>query len=163
MKTVYLSLGTNLGDRKINLRRALKLIQKFVTIEKISPVYETDPLYFPDQPVFYNLILRGTTKLSPSDLLTAAKSVEKEMGREGATHNRPRIIDVDIITYGDEVIDMVDLQIPHKRIPERAFVLVPLRDIAPKFIHPVTKETIAQMLERIPEASKIVRKTKVTV
>ncbi len=163
MKVVYLSIGTNLGDRKVNLRRAIKLVERFVEIDTRSPVYDTDPMYFADQPRFYNIIVRGKTKLSPQKLLEATQQVEREMGREGATHNRPRIIDIDILTYGSEIVATDDLALPHPRIAERAFVLIPLKDIAPKFTHPKTKETIADMLKRIPDWHKQVVKTNIRV
>lgn len=163
METVYLSLGSNLGDRKINLRRALRLLPPKVKVEAISPVYETDPMHVPDQPVFYNLVVRGSTKLTPQELLIYIKGIEGKMGRKSATHNLPRVIDIDILTYGDERVESDDLIIPHKRIPERAFVLVPLKDIAPRFTHPVSGEGITDMLQRLPDWKDVVRKTEVTV
>jgi len=163
VKTVYFSLGSNLGDRKVNLRRALKLMSPEVKIEARSPVYDTDPLYFTDQPRFYNVVVCGKTSLTPTQLLAHTQGIEAQMGRTGATHNRPRVVDIDILTYGKEVISTDDLTLPHPRITERAFVLVPLRDIAPGFTHPVSGATVENMLARIPDWQEQVKRTNVRV
>jgi 2-amino-4-hydroxy-6-hydroxymethyldihydropteridine diphosphokinase len=161
MKTVYLGLGSNLGDRKVNLRRALKLLPPAVKVEKLSPVYETRPLYISDQPMFYNVVLRAKTALSPEALLRHTQGVEAAMGREGKTHNRPRVIDIDILLYGDEQVKTPDLVIPHPRIAERAFVLKPLADIAPKLSILGAAADIATMLSSLGDTSADVRKTNV--
>ena len=163
VSVAYLSLGSNLGDRKINLRRAVKMLPPKVKVDAVSPVYETDPMYFPDQPKFYNVVVRGKTELTPEALLKHVKSIEKAMGRDSDTHNRPRIIDLDIMFYDDLVHKSPDLIIPHLHIAERAFVLVPLNDIAPKFIHPTLKATAKQMLEHISDWKAQVRRTNIDV
>lgn len=163
MHTVYLGLGSNLGDRKVNMRRALRLLPPQVGVEARSPVYETDPMYFTDQPKFYNMAARGKTKLSPTELLEHVKKIETGMGRSGITRNQPRVIDIDILAYDEELVSTDDLVIPHPRMTERAFVLVPLHDVAPRFIHPISKLSVTDMLKRFPDWAQYVRKTNVRV
>lgn len=141
----------------------MKLLPPLVTIEATSPVYDTDPMYFQDQPRFYNIVVRGKTKLSPADLLAHTQSIEVMMGREGKTHNRPRVIDIDILFYGDETVDTPDLILPHPRIAQRAFVLVPMCDIAPKFVHPVLRVTVADLLKRLTGWEDQVKPTNISV
>ena len=163
METVYLSIGTNLGDRRVNLRRVLKLLPPLIKVEKKSPVYETEPMYLLDQPKFYNMVIRGKTELSPYMLLHHTQGIEKKMGRDPNTHNRPRIIDIDILFYDDRVVETPDLVIPHPKISERAFVLAPLNDIAPAFKQPMLGVTVEELLRRIPDWTKSVRRTTIRV
>jgi 2-amino-4-hydroxy-6-hydroxymethyldihydropteridine diphosphokinase len=143
---VYLGLGSNLGDRKQNLVRALDLLSQQVEIEQISSIYETEPVGYKQQPLFLNAVCRVSVGLSPQNLLRLAKKIEAELGRTPAFPNAPRSIDIDILFYGDEVVSTRDLTIPHPRLVERAFVLVPLAEIAPELVHPANKKTVKKLL-----------------
>jgi len=149
MSTVYLGLGTNLGDRKQNLTQALELLSQHMVIENVSSVYETEPVGFEEQPLFLNAVCRVTTQLKPEQLLRLAKKIEAELGRKPGPPNAPRPLDIDILLHGKQVISTQDLIVPHPRLAERAFVLVPLAEIAPDFIHPVSKKTVMQMLHEL--------------
>jgi len=153
---LFLGLGSNLGDRRVNLRRALHALEAAgaVRITAVSPVYETPPWGMTDQPVFLNLCAAGRTDLPPRDLLETIKRVEQEVGREPAVRWGPRHIDVDILFYDDIVVDDGDLQIPHPGVPERVFVLAPLAAIAPDLRHPQTGETVSAMLSALDPAEK---------
>jgi len=142
----YLGLGSNLGDRKQNLVRALDLLSQHVVIEQLSSVYETEPVGYKEQPLFLNTVCRISTELNPEKLLRLAKKIESELGRTPAFPNAPRRIDIDILFYGDEVLNTRDLTIPHPRLVERAFVLVPLAEIAPDLVHPGNKKTVKKLL-----------------
>ena len=144
---VYLGLGSNLGDRFANLELALdKLSSTEIKITNLSKVYETDPMYYMPQPKFLNVACQIDTQLDPRDILSVTQSIEKEMGREFSFPNAPRIIDVDVLFYGSLHLVSRNLTIPHPRLQERAFVLMPLVDLAPNMIHPVLNETISQLL-----------------
>jgi GTP cyclohydrolase IV len=146
MATVYLGLGSNLGDRKKNLHRALELLSKRAAIEKVSSVYETEPVGYKEQPLFLNAVCRISTELEPESLLKLAKKIEAELGRKPGFPNAPRPIDIDILFYDDEIVSDDDLTVPHLKLAERAFVLVPLAEIATQFVHPVTGLTVKKML-----------------
>jgi 2-amino-4-hydroxy-6-hydroxymethyldihydropteridine diphosphokinase len=131
MIRVIIALGTNLGDRMENLETAIAALAPFVTVLERSPVYDTDPKYVTDQPRFLNMVLAGETGMEPSALLAFLKEIEIRMGRAEGERFGPRPIDLDILFYGDEIIDLPELTVPHPRLAERAFVLRPLSDIAP--------------------------------
>jgi 2-amino-4-hydroxy-6-hydroxymethyldihydropteridine diphosphokinase len=150
--TVYLGLGSNLGNRQKNLDMALDLLSQRMQIKKVSSVYETDPVGNTDQPRFLNLVCRVNTILAPQELLTLAKGIELKMGRAPSKKaNAPRIIDIDILLYGDKVMKSKKLTIPHPRLTERAFVLVPLDEIAPEAVHPVEGKTVRELLGQVTE------------
>jgi len=149
---VYLALGTTLGDRAANLRQALAALPPAFTVEAASPMYETEPMYVTAQPKFLNMACRATTALLPLQALQALKLLEAELGREPAIRFGPRLIDIDLLFYGDIAFDSPDLTLPHPRLHERAFVLVPLADIAPDFIHPGLNQTIAALRDQLGEA-----------
>ncbi|GAB4272373.1 MAG: 2-amino-4-hydroxy-6-hydroxymethyldihydropteridine diphosphokinase [Candidatus Promineifilaceae bacterium] len=151
--TVYLALGTNLGDRRRNLQTAVSLLQPFVTVTAVSPVYETKPWGVTDQPDFLNLCLAGKTVLPPEALLVQCKAIEQQMGRQKTIRFGPRLIDVDILFYGRLLLNTPRLQIPHPRLQERDFVLVPLAAIAPLFQHPENGLTVAEMRRRLGETA----------
>ena len=127
-----------MGDRQNNLERALQLLSHKIKLVLVSPIYDTAPVGNTRQERFLNLVCEAATTLKPIDLLAFVKEIEEDMGRQPGPPNSPRPIDIDILFYGDQIINMPELIIPHPRLTERAFVLVPLADIAPDFVHPVT-------------------------
>jgi 2-amino-4-hydroxy-6-hydroxymethyldihydropteridine diphosphokinase len=155
-KTVYLSLGSNLGDREKNLRDAIAALPTSgVQVIKLSSVYETAPVDFLDQPWFLNCALEAQTDLSSSALLTALRAIETQMGSHKPVPKGPRLIDLDILLYGNEIIDTPHLQIPHPRLHLRRFVLQPLSEIAPDLRHPISNRTISQLLATSPDKSVV--------
>ncbi len=149
MSTAFLALGTNLGDRIANLRAALDALAPDVRVVARSHVYETPAWGYEDQPAFLNMVLRAETKLPPTELLSRLKQLETELGRKPSFRWGPRIIDIDILFYDDQVLDAPDLAIPHPRLHERAFVLVPLADVAPDLKHLVLGKTIRQLMAEV--------------
>ena len=149
---VYLGLGSNLGDREANLRYALDLLGKIVVLERTSSLYDTKPWGYEEQSRFLNCVCEAWTPLNPQALLTAVKGVEQAVGREPTFRNGPRLIDVDILLYGQQVVSELDLEIPHPRLAERAFVLVPLGEIAGHHLHPVLKLTVTELLDRMKDS-----------
>ena len=142
----YIALGSNLGNRLGNLQAAVLALQPSVGILDCSPVYETPPWGYLDQPAFLNQVVKAQTQLSPRELLDLLKQVETEMGRQKTMQNGPRLIDLDILLYEDLVLDTPQLTIPHPRMAGRGFVLVPLADLAPDLRHPTLGVTIREML-----------------
>jgi 2-amino-4-hydroxy-6-hydroxymethyldihydropteridine diphosphokinase len=148
--TVYLGLGSNLGKREDNLEMALKLLGQRMKVGKISSIYDTAPLGITEQPRFLNIACEVFTRLSPEGLLALAKGIEQKMGRHGRSGD-PRPIDIDILLYGDQVVDTPDLKVPHPRLAEREFVLAPLAEIAAAAVHPVLKKTVKEMRDTLKE------------
>ena len=154
--TAYLSLGSNLGNRQENLDTALKLMSQRMQIGKISSIYDTEAVGSIAQPRFLNLACEVFTRLTPEGLLALVKGVELKMGRHSRS-GEPRTIDIDILLYGNTVVKTKDLEIPHPRMTERQFVLVPLAEIAPDAVHPVTKKTIKEMNKAIKEVQGVMK------
>jgi 2-amino-4-hydroxy-6-hydroxymethyldihydropteridine diphosphokinase len=150
MKTVYLSLGSNVGDREEMLRAALRLLESpGLHVVRVSPVYETEPQDFKKQPWFLNLVAEIQTGLFPMQLLTRVRRIERELGRKRTVDKGPRSIDIDILLYGESVIDSEDLVVPHPRMTERRFVLQPLADLAPDLRHPVLRRSVKELLAAV--------------
>ena len=145
MVTIYLALGSNLGDRLANLKAVCAGFAPQVNLIRLSPVYQTTPWGFTQQPDFLNQVVEAATGLEPEELLDYLKDIEVKLGRRPTFRNGPRLIDIDILFYGDWVFQSPLLTIPHPRLAERAFVLVPLADLAPDLVHPVTGQTIQQL------------------
>ena len=146
---IFLGLGSNIGDRYYNLEWALHSLSQKMGMGQVSSIYDTKPVDNTLQPRFLNMVCEASTCLQPSELLTFVKEIETDMGRKPGPPNSPRPIDIDILFYGGRVIQTPDLNIPHPRLAERAFVLVPLAEIAPDFVHPVTGKTTSRMLSEL--------------
>ena len=150
MHTVYLSIGSNLGDRQWNLDAAIRLLrERGVEIARASRVYETEPQDVQEQPWFLNMVVEAETRLFPIQLLHEIQRVERRLGRKRVMPKGPRTIDFDILLFDASVMEAEELQIPHPRMAVRRFVLEPLAELAPCLRHPVTRESVAEMLERV--------------
>jgi 2-amino-4-hydroxy-6-hydroxymethyldihydropteridine diphosphokinase len=157
MKTAWLSLGSNVGDREANLRETVRRLEpEGIHIRRESSLYETEPQDLRDQPWFLNCVVEVETELFPKLLLTRVKRIEKSLGRKRTLVKGPRTIDIDILLYGSFVIQTAELEIPHPRMSERRFVLEPLAELAPELRHPVSRKTIRELLSGV--AGQVVRK-----
>jgi len=143
---VHLGLGSNLGDRRRNVERAVALLGEHMEVERVSKLYETPPMYEERQPRFLNAVCRCAAPPAPRDLLRFVQEIEAALGRVPGPKNSPRPLDIDILLYGSLILDEPDLVIPHPGIAERPFVLVPLAEIDPGALHPLTGKTAAEML-----------------
>jgi 2-amino-4-hydroxy-6-hydroxymethyldihydropteridine diphosphokinase len=156
MNSVYIGLGTNLGDRKQNLIEAQTLLRQ--TVVRASSYFDTEPVGFLDQPWFLNQVIEIETNLLPAKLLLRCMEVERKMGRERKVPKGPRVIDLDILFYGNLIVNEPDLIIPHPAIPERKFVLDPMNEIAQDFVHPALRKSISQLLQECPDQSVTIRR-----
>src|SRR3989338_216963 len=153
---IFLGLGSNVGNREDNLRHAIERLAPEIRLEKQSAIYRTMPMYVKEQPEFLNMTIQAETELSAHEVFQKIDTIQKEMGEH--RKNQPRSIDIDLLFYGNEIIETPELTVPHPKIAERAFVLAPLADIAPDFSHPVLGVAIAELLKLLGDTSKDVRK-----
>jgi 2-amino-4-hydroxy-6-hydroxymethyldihydropteridine diphosphokinase len=156
-ETIFIALGSNLGDREGYLHLGRKALAEMMRIDKVSSIYETPPWGVLDQPHYLNQVVEGRTSQPPLALLTFLKEKEQAIGREAGIRFGPRVLDMDILFYGQEIVEMDDLQIPHPRLQERAFVLVPLQEIAPDWVHPISGLSMTALLEACPDQEGIQR------
>ncbi len=156
-KIVFLSLGSNVGDRAANLKAAIERIRSLGEVTATSSIYETEPVEFLAQPWFLNCVVKLGTEKMPKQLLAAILTIEKEMGRHRQQKKGPRTIDIDILLFGNSVVETQGLTIPHPSMHERRFVLEPMSEIAPEVRHPVFKKRMRELLDALP-AGQIVRR-----
>jgi 2-amino-4-hydroxy-6-hydroxymethyldihydropteridine diphosphokinase len=143
--TVYLALGSNLGDRLANLKQAIDALTPQMEVKAKSSVYETPPWGYEDQPKFLNQVVKAKTYLDPEPLLKHLKRLEVALGRQASFPNGPRLIDMDILFYDELILNTSSLIIPHPRLPERGFVLLPLMELSPDLVHPLNKKSVREM------------------
>ncbi len=153
--SVFIGLGTNIGDRGGNLKTALNKISDFILTEKLSSVYETEPVDYEDQDWFFNMVIQGTTTIPLRELLGKLQETENKMGRKNAISKGPRIIDLDILFYSNLVLSADTLIIPHPEIHNRSFVLTPLNEIAPEFVHPKLGKSINNLLLNLKQKKQV--------
>jgi 2-amino-4-hydroxy-6-hydroxymethyldihydropteridine diphosphokinase len=150
-----LGLGSNLGDRRGVLRQAISEIEALALLTGVSPLYETEPVGYLDQPDFYNAVISIDWPQRPEALLAAAQEIERKLGRRLSVRNGPRAIDIDLLDIGGIRLDRPGLRLPHPRISERRFVLEPLAALAPKWAHPVVGKTAAELRDALPEVPRV--------
>lgn len=156
MKKIYISLGSNVGDREKNLAAAIEaLAARDIHITRRSSIYSTEPVDFADQGWFLNCVVEAETELMPKQLLHSLQEIERSMGRRRLVRRGPRVVDLDILLFGSSVIEAPDLEVPHPRMTERRFVLVPLAEIAPEARHPITNKTIVELLAETADRSAV--------
>jgi 2-amino-4-hydroxy-6-hydroxymethyldihydropteridine diphosphokinase len=160
-RIAYLSLGSNLGDREANLREAISRLGELDSVSKVSALYETEPVEVTgQQPWFLNCAAAVETELTPLEFLTRMLAIEQAMGRKRTQPKGPRTIDMDIIFFGNEVLDTKELTLPHPAMQHRRFVLTPLAEIAPEIMHPVLRRTVQELLNSLPTDSGAVRRAR---
>jgi 2-amino-4-hydroxy-6-hydroxymethyldihydropteridine diphosphokinase len=158
MPTIYLSLGSNIGDRQANIRAAIvALPSASILVNKVSSLYETEPVDFLDQPWFLNCAVETESSLEPHALLQALHAIETQLGSKKDFAKGPRKLDLDVLLYGAETIATPDLQVPHPRMLQRRFVLTPLAEIAPNLQHPSWPATAAVLLDHVADNSRVTR------
>jgi 2-amino-4-hydroxy-6-hydroxymethyldihydropteridine diphosphokinase len=156
-KTVYISLGSNVGEREQNLRDAIERLRKLGEVKAVSSIYETEPVEYTAQPWFLNAAVALETELMPRQLMSRLLGIEKEMGRRRTITKGPRVIDLDVIFFGHSVIETPEITVPHPAMHERRFVLEPMAEIAPEVRHPITKRTVREMRDALPAGAAVRR------
>jgi 2-amino-4-hydroxy-6-hydroxymethyldihydropteridine diphosphokinase len=157
MTVVFLSLGSNIGEKEDNIRKALCLISEIGEVKKTSHLYLTEPVGTIKQDWFLNCAVQIETDKNPQKLLTALKSIERKLGRVKTVKNGPRTIDIDILFYGDRIVKTAHLVIPHPFLQDRLFVLQPMMDLTPSFVHPLLKKSIQDLYTNHPKSQKVQR------
>lgn len=155
-RIAFMSVGSNLGDREANLKGAIDgMCEAGIAVQRVSSIFETEPVGFLDQPWFLNIAVEGETRLGPRELLACLQKIEAAHGRVRLFPGAPRTLDVDILLFNNLIIDEPGLQIPHPRMTQRRFVLEPLAQIAPEVLHPVLKKTVRDLLTSCPDSSRV--------
>ena len=155
MAKVYLSIGSNVGNKLINMKKAITSIKKNLRVTKISPIYKTEPVGYKKQDWFLNCAVEAETDMEPFKLLSFLKSIEKRLKRKKVFRYGPRTMDIDIIFYGDKILKSGKLVIPHPRMHRRLFVLEPLSRISPNFVHPEYKKTIEELKNKLKSKKEV--------
>jgi 2-amino-4-hydroxy-6-hydroxymethyldihydropteridine diphosphokinase len=150
MPECWIALGANLGDREASLKSAVRAMSRFSQVVQMSSLYETEPVGFASQPPFLNAVAKIVTGLDAQALLGQLLGIEQTLGRERTVPNGPRIIDLDLLFYGDLTVHEPGLEVPHPRLHQRRFVLAPLAEIEPALLHPLLKQTVAELLAQLP-------------
>ncbi len=151
MATAYIGLGSNLGNRMTMLRMAIQRLETLGRIASVSSLYQTEPVGYLEQPSFFNAVVALDTDLAPADLLGALLGIERDLGRIRSFPNAPRTLDLDLLLFDEAIFDTSELTLPHPRLHERAFVLVPLAEIAPKLVHPGSGMAMQELLNTLPD------------
>jgi 2-amino-4-hydroxy-6-hydroxymethyldihydropteridine diphosphokinase len=155
LNTAYLSLGSNIGDREAHLRSAIAGLSAVGTVKSVSSFYETEPVEFTQQALFLNCAVALETTLESPELMSRLFEIERSLGRERVQKKGPRTIDIDILLYGDQILNSPDLIVPHPSMPQRRFVLQPLAEIAPNARHPVLGKTAERLLAELPAGQNV--------
>lgn len=158
-KIVYLSLGSNLGDRSFNLHQAIEKLGELGKVAAVSSFYDTEPVELTSQPWFLNCVAKLDTEKMPRQLMAAILGIEQEMGRQRKQQKGPRTIDIDILLFGSSIIDIPSITVPHPKLHQRRFVLEPLAEIAPEVRHPVLKRSAREMRDALPAGQTVKRVT----
>lgn len=153
-----IALGSNVGDRETNLRRAIEMINRQMSLIKMSSVYETEPMYYENQDWFLNCVVAVETDLKPRALLERLQAMELAVGRRRTIRYGPRVIDLDILFYADEIVSEPGLEIPHPKIAERSFVLLPLSEMRPELVHPLLRKSVSELLVNLKAGKQVVKK-----
>jgi 2-amino-4-hydroxy-6-hydroxymethyldihydropteridine diphosphokinase len=151
----YVGMGANLGDRLSTLQTATEYLARLGTLAAVSSVYETEPVGYTDQPPFLNMVVALETGLEPLNLMQSLLDIEQELGRVRSFLNAPRTLDLDLLLYGDRVIADPGLTVPHPRMHERAFVLVPLAEVSPRLVLPTTSKTVKELLDGLADENGV--------
>jgi 2-amino-4-hydroxy-6-hydroxymethyldihydropteridine diphosphokinase len=154
---VLVALGANLGDPRLQLRKAVHELACSIAVDAVSSLYLTSPVGLADQPDFLNLVLRGSCMLPAGELMRRAREIEKRSGRVASVRDGPRTLDIDLLAYGQQRIDVPGLTVPHPRMHLRRFVLEPLVEVAPDWVHPGLRLTAAEMLNGLSSCERVVR------